>query len=138
MSGYLLDTGAAIALTRGRNPRAEAAFARALAAGEPVLLSTIVLFELHVGIARSAAPARHRKVLEGFLEAPLGMAPFEEADAVEAALVRVTLERAGRGIGACDTLIAGQARRRALTFVTGNRREFDRVPGLAVADWSEG
>jgi len=34
-------------------------------------------------------------------------------------------------------LIAAQARRRAATLVTLNRREFARVPGLGVTDWAE-
>ena len=31
---------------------------------------------------------------------------------------------------------AAQARRRGATLVTLNRREFERVPGLSVADWA--
>jgi predicted nucleic acid-binding protein len=46
------------------------------------------------------------------------------------------LERAGTPIGPYDILIAAQARRRNLTIVTANRREFERVPGLTVQDWS--
>jgi len=33
-------------------------------------------------------------------------------------------------------LIAGQARARSLTLVSRNLREFTRVAGLTVADWS--
>ena len=33
--------------------------------------------------------------------------------------------------------IAGQARARGWTVVTENRREFDRVDGLTVIDWTE-
>jgi predicted nucleic acid-binding protein len=33
-------------------------------------------------------------------------------------------------------LIAAQARRRDATLVTGNAREFARVAGLTVADWT--
>lgn len=42
---------------------------------------------------------------------------------------------AGRPIGAYDVLIAGQALVRALTLVTHNTGEFQRVPGLRVEDW---
>jgi len=34
-------------------------------------------------------------------------------------------------------LIAGHARAAGLTVVTNNVREFNRVPGLLVDDWSE-
>jgi len=41
----------------------------------------------------------------------------------------------GQPIGSLDALIAAQARRRAETIVTRNRREFERAPVLLVADW---
>lgn len=39
-------------------------------------------------------------------------------------------------IGERDLLIAAIARTLGLTLVTANRKEFDRVPALAVEDWS--
>ena len=41
-------------------------------------------------------------------------------------------------IGLLDTLIAAQALSVGLTVVTNNTREFKRVPGLRVADWTKG
>jgi tRNA(fMet)-specific endonuclease VapC len=46
------------------------------------------------------------------------------------------LERKGKRIGEYDTLIAGQALSRNLVLVTANKREFTRVKGLVVEDWS--
>jgi tRNA(fMet)-specific endonuclease VapC len=46
------------------------------------------------------------------------------------------LERAGTPIGPYDLLIAAQALRSGSTLVTANVREFRRVPGLAVEDWT--
>jgi tRNA(fMet)-specific endonuclease VapC len=60
---------------------------------------------------------------------------FDIAAAHHAADIRATLERQGRAIGGYDILIAGHARSRALIVVTGNRGEFDRVPGLQCEDW---
>jgi len=34
-------------------------------------------------------------------------------------------------------MIAGQARASGLILVTNNVKEFDRVPGLVLEDWSE-
>jgi tRNA(fMet)-specific endonuclease VapC len=50
---------------------------------------------------------------------------------------RVTLEAAGRPIGAYDLLIAGQALRHKLTLVTANVSEFVRVKGLVWQDWAK-
>ena len=41
----------------------------------------------------------------------------------------------GTPIGHYDLLIAAQARRRGALLVTANTREFERVPGLTIADW---
>ena len=45
-------------------------------------------------------------------------------------------ERRGSVIGPYDMMIAAHARSLGLSVVTNNRREIDRVPGLAVEDWS--
>ena len=62
--------------------------------------------------------------------------PFETEDATHAGEIRAYLERSGTPIGYYDYLIAAQARRRGATLVTANNREFNRVPGLIVADWA--
>lgn len=49
--------------------------------------------------------------------------------------IRATLERRGQAIGGYDLLIAGQARGRGLTVITGNLSEFRRVEGLRCEDW---
>ena len=51
------------------------------------------------------------------------------------AFIRCDLEARGLPIGPNDLLIAAHARAAALTLVTGNVREFARVPGLAVENW---
>ena len=50
--------------------------------------------------------------------------------------IRAELERQGQRIGEYDTLIAGQAFSRNLILVTANTREFARVKGLTVEDWT--
>jgi tRNA(fMet)-specific endonuclease VapC len=62
--------------------------------------------------------------------------PFDEADARAAGEVRAALKRLGTPIGTLDVLIAGQARARDLIVVTANCREFERVEGLAIEDWT--
>ena len=39
-------------------------------------------------------------------------------------------------IGPYDVLIAGQAKARLLCLVTNNTREFERVNGLEIEDWT--
>jgi virulence-associated protein VagC len=58
-------------------------------------------------------------------------------DAWATARLRATLKVQGRPIGAIDALIAGQALARGWTLVTSNAREFERVEGLSLQDWSQ-
>jgi tRNA(fMet)-specific endonuclease VapC len=45
------------------------------------------------------------------------------------------MERSGRPIGPLDTLIGSHALALGVTLVTGNEREFRRVPGLRIENW---
>jgi tRNA(fMet)-specific endonuclease VapC len=60
---------------------------------------------------------------------------FDRENARQAGELRTRLAAAGTPIGAYDVLIAGQALARALTLVTHNTGEFQRVPGLRIEDW---
>ena len=50
--------------------------------------------------------------------------------------IRSALEREGQVIGGNNLWIAAQARADDLTLVTNNEREFGRVPGLRIENWS--
>jgi tRNA(fMet)-specific endonuclease VapC len=91
---------------------------------------------LRFGIANSERRTANERMLDIFLSAPVETPAFDAADASEAADVRLFLRRKGTPIGPYDVLIAAQARRRGATLVTGNIREFRRVPALAVQDWT--
>ncbi len=66
----------------------------------------------------------------------LTVVDFTSDDARMAGAIRADLARAGTPIGPYDVLIAGQARVRDLCLVTNNTREFGRVSGLRLEDWT--
>jgi tRNA(fMet)-specific endonuclease VapC len=134
---YLLDTNACIALINGTPVSVRTRLEKALGAGGQAFVSTVVVFELWYGVAKSAHQETNTKRLETFLSGPVGLLPFEEEDAKSAGRVRASIEAAGKPIGAYDLLIAGQALRHKLTLVTANVKEFRRVKGLAWEDWAK-
>jgi len=133
---YSFDTNACIALINGSPPRVRQRLARAAAAGDALAVSTVVVFELCYGAAKSTRVEANRQRLQTFLSGPLSTLEFDADDAAESGEIRVQLERAGTPIGAYDVLIGGQARRRGFTLVTANVSEFARVEGLVWEDWA--
>jgi tRNA(fMet)-specific endonuclease VapC len=131
-----LDTNAVIAAINRREPELRRRLESAIAAGAPIGIPTIVLFEMRYGIARSARPQENAAILAAFLTLDVSPWPFELEDAEEAGDIRAELERAGTPIGPYDVLIAAQARRRSALLVTANTGEFTRVPGLRIEDWA--
>lgn len=101
-----------------------------------IAVSVITEGELRTGAAKSATPDTMRRV-ENFLH-PLTILEFNSDDASSYAQIRARLERVGTPIGPLDTLIAAQALQRDLTLVTNNEREFGRIAGLQLDNWSEG
>lgn len=133
---FCLDSNSVIAAITRRSPAVDNRLQAEFQRGTRVILPTIVLFELRFGIANSARRAANEQLLDGFLSAPIETPAFDAADASEAADIRLFLRGRGTPIGPYDVLIAAQARRRAAALVTANLREFRRVPGLVVQDWS--
>ena len=130
---WLLDTNVCIAVIRQR-PESALRRLRGKQVGQ-VGLSTITLAELEFGAAKSQQPARARAALREVL-LPLEVVPFDEAAADAYGTVRAVMEKKGRPIGPLDTLIAAHALALGTVLVTNNTREFRRVPGLSVEDWS--
>jgi tRNA(fMet)-specific endonuclease VapC len=136
VTAFSLDANACIALINGRPPAVRARFQAAQQAGDAFAVSSIVLFELRYGAAKSRFPEATGMRLEAFLAGPLDDLSFDEDDAIDAGATRAILERAGTPIGAYHVLIAGQARRRGLTVVSANTREFNRIHDLPWEDWA--
>jgi tRNA(fMet)-specific endonuclease VapC len=131
MLRYLLDTNVCIRVLRDRPPEARERFNLE---ADSLCISAVVLTELLHGAAKSDRPEHHRAEVERFASR-LEVLPFDETAADHAADIRATLERKGQPIGGYDVLIAGHARSRGLTIVTGNLSEFGRVDGLRCEDW---
>jgi tRNA(fMet)-specific endonuclease VapC len=133
---YLLDTNAVIALLKDEPAIFRKRLRRAVSRGAAIAVSSIVLYELWYGVARSARRRENAERLRVFLSGGIEVSAFDEEDAKAAGELRATLEGAGTPIGPYDLLIAAQALRTGATLVTANVAEFTRVPGLQWQDWT--
>jgi tRNA(fMet)-specific endonuclease VapC len=133
---YLLDTNACIALINGRPEAVRRRFARVSASDDMIATSSIVLFELWYGAAKSQRPKANAERITTFLSGPLEVLDFTPEDAEHSGRVRAALEALGNPIGAYDLLIAGQALHHKATLVPANSSEFARVRGLRLQDWA--
>ena len=127
----LLDTNLIVHCLKGREPAAS----RFRAAGpSEIAVPSVVAYELEYGTLKGASPQR-RRILSEMLE-DVEEIPFDRDAARHAARIRVDLERRGFTIGPLDLLIAGTALSRGAVLATNNVREFSRVKGLRLDDWT--
>jgi tRNA(fMet)-specific endonuclease VapC len=130
---YCLDTDTCIDALKGRSPALSERFRTVTPAR--IKIPSLVLAELLFGAARSARPEENREWVERFV-APFEILPFGIEAAREYGHIREFLEKAGRGIGPNDTIVASIVQSVRGVLVTRNIREFRRVPGLQVESWT--
>ena len=134
MTLVLLDTNICIYLMEGRSAPAAARLSD-LPTGD-IGVPAIAVAELRYAAVHSGRPETNLRRLNAFL-APLTLVPFDEQATHTYAGLKDTLVRAGTPIGPMDMLIAATALANDAILVTNNVREFSRVPGLRVENWSE-
>ena len=130
--GYLLDTDVCIELLHGNQVAVKKL--RSVPSGQVVLCS-IVEAELLTGAIKSSeasALGNTRAFISTF-----PVLTFSSASASRYATIRADLERRGLPIGPNDLLIAAIAAEHGLMLATANVREFSRVAGLVVEDWTK-
>lgn len=132
MLKYLLDTNIVIYTMKNRPQEVKRRFQRH--EGQ-MGISTVTLGELVFGAQYSQQVERNLADIES-MSARLELLPFDDKAAYHFGQIRATLYRTGQPIGPYDMMIAGQARAYGLVLVTNNVKEFERVPGLLLEDWS--
>ena len=130
---YLLDTNIWIAAIKGVKPVRER-LERTLS--DDIVLSPIVLGELHLGVEKSQFKKKNAVALELIAEGFEVISITAETSRVYAQ-IRGHLEQSGRIIGANDLWIAAQALALEACLVTDNVAEFSRVSGLKWENWPE-
>jgi tRNA(fMet)-specific endonuclease VapC len=133
MLKYLLDTNIVIYTMKNRPQQVKRRFQQHHG---QMGISAVTLGELVFGAEHSKEVERNLADIEA-MAARLEVVPFDNKAAYHFGQIRAVLYRTGRPIGPYDMMIAGQARAIGLILVTNNIKEFERVPGLLLEDWSE-
>lgn len=131
---YLLDTNICIYLIKRRSDTLLNRM-RVFRTGE-IGVSVVTVAELQYGVSKSENKERNQAALEAFL-LPLDIAEFTVGETVIYGQIRSELEKQGRPVGPLDTMIATHALSLDVPLVTNNTREFERVKGLRVEDWTK-
>ena len=133
MLKYLLDTNIVIYVIKRRPLPAWEIFNQQHGR---MAVSAITLAELAHGAEKSSDVARNIAVVEDFMSR-LAVLPYDDKAAWHYGNIRAVLEKQGQPIGINDLHIAAHARSSGLTLVTNNTREFEKVPGLLLENWTK-
>ena len=132
---YMLDTDTCIFLMRGDRPvLVERVQSVPL---QQQVMSAVTFAELTYGVQASAASKRkqNQAVLDS-LALHLAVLDWPQEAAQHYAEIRADLKKWGAQLGAADLMIAAQARYMGATVVTNNVKDFGRVKGLNVENWT--
>jgi len=133
---YMFDTNMCIFLMQDE-PNVLSAFSAKKKDG--IAISTITLAELEFGVNNSkssAAMDRNRTKLISFLTL-VDVLEFDSKAAAEYGKIFAILTKNGNRIGLLDTQIAAHAKSARLITVTNNHKEFGRIDGLILEDWTK-
>jgi tRNA(fMet)-specific endonuclease VapC len=126
----LLDTDTCIHILRGN----EAVIERRAATPDDVVTTWITAAELYYGAAKSNAPEKNRTLVQNFLST-LPVVGLDEAAVQVFGEAKALLERQGQRLADADLFIGAIAVAERATVVTGNRRHYERIPGIVLEDW---
>jgi tRNA(fMet)-specific endonuclease VapC len=102
---------------------------------DDVCISVITKAELLIGVEISPRRQQDEAALNAFLRY-VEVLDFPDGASTHYATIRAELKTRGSMIGANDLLIAAHARSLGLILITNNTREFRRVRGLTLENWT--
>lgn len=133
---FMLDTDTCIFLMRGES-QTLAAKVQSVPLQQQVM-SAVTFAELTYGVQASAPTKRkqNQAVLDS-LALHLAVLDWPQDAAKYYAEIRADLKKRGAQLGAADLMIAAHARAMGATIVTNNVKDFGRVKGLQVENWTK-
>mgnify|MGYP002712203994 FL=1 len=133
---YMLDTCICSFIMREQPLAALQRLADTVNQQHRIVISSITYAEMRFGAIGKKASPKHTTLIDEFIKRLDAILPWDKNAVDTTATVKAQLSNAGIPIGANDTAIAGHAIAEGCVLVTNNLREFNRVQGLAVEDWT--
>ncbi len=133
---YMLDTNICSFIIRKRPPAVLERLQQAVEMQSRIVISAITYYEMLLGVIGRNASPRLATLVDAFVARLNAILPWERAAAEEAMRIRKELGAGGTPIGGNDAMTAGHALAADCVLITTNMREFSRVKGLRVEDWS--
>lgn len=132
---FMLDTDTCIFLMRGES-QTLADKVQSVPLQQQVM-SAVTFAELAYGVQASAVAKRkqNQAVLDS-LALHLAVLDWPQDAAKHYAEIRADLKKRGAQLGAADLMIAAHARAMGAVIVTNNVKDFGRVRGLLVENWT--
>ena len=131
---YLIDTNICIYIMNHRPAHVIEKF-KQFHPGD-IAVSTITVFELQYGVAKSVRRQDNQQRLNDFL-APFEILDYDETAARTCGDLRLILEKRGQPIGPFDLMIAAHALSQHLVLVTNNEKEVAYVENLKIENWTK-
>lgn len=131
---YHLDTNIIIYALKGTYKEIENHF-RSIPF-ESIVIPRIVVAEIEYGAKKSK---NYKQIIEKYNEFinHFEIIDFDEKASRKFGDIRWTLEQAGKQIGPYDLIIASTVLANEGVLVTHNTKEFERIKGLKIEDWTK-
>ena len=131
----MLDTDTCIFLMRGASKKLEA-MVQSVPLQQQVM-SAVTFAELSYGVQASAAAKRKQnQITLDSLALHLAVLDWPQTAAKNYAEIRADLKKRGAQLGAADLMIAAHALAIDAIVVTNNVKDYGRVKGLEVENWT--
>lgn len=104
---------------------------------DTIVISAITYSEMRFGAIGKKASPKHNHLVDAFCERIDAILAWDKAAVDATTVIKKCLSNVGMSIGNNDSAIAGHAIAVNAILVTNNTREFSRVEGLKIEDWTQ-
>lgn len=129
----IIDTSFILDLMNENN-EAVAKFGEFQLSGEPFVITSLSIFELFTGIARSKRPIEEKNKVMDMLKNQI-IVSLDAGSAEKAGEIHGFLVKEGQMIGTVDTMIAGICLLKNEKLLTRNLKDFSKVKGLKIESY---